>query len=280
MYQINYIAPELQKDTSLSLSARCVLGRIGGLTQRGKKPCYASNEFLSNECGLSKRTIQNSLSELEQRKIISTKITLFQGRKTRYIYLSYEPENNSFNSAKHDTTYAKSAISDSAKHDKTDTNFAISNSAKSAISTIYIEKDNRDHIERDRKTLSIPFDFNSIFSAMNDIKKEFTDYVFTDEEIRENAQSFLDKSQAYKLYQGEVTEKKLRAWLQNSIKYQQNKPQGSNKTSKIVEHGFEIDFEGAAERLEKFRQILEKNNNPIDVDCNVIDELENKNAPA
>ena len=104
MYQINYIAPELQKDTSLSLSTRCVLGRVGNLTQRGKKPCCASNEFLANECGLSLRTIQKSLSELEQRKIISTKITLFQGRKTRYIYLIYKLERNSFNSAKYNTT--------------------------------------------------------------------------------------------------------------------------------------------------------------------------------
>ena len=89
MYQINYIAPELQKDTSLSLSARCVLGRIGGLTQRGEKPCYASNEFLANECGLGKVTVQKALNELKNREIIDTKTTLFQGRKIRYIYLIY-----------------------------------------------------------------------------------------------------------------------------------------------------------------------------------------------
>ena len=272
MYQINYIAPELQKDTSLSLSARCVLGRIGGLTQRGKKPCYASNEFLANECGLSKRTIQNSLSELEQRKIISTKITLFQGRKTRYIYLSYEPENNSFNSAKHDTTHAKSALLESAKHDKTDANFAISNSAKSAISTIYIEKDNRDHIERDRKTLSIPFDFNSIFSAMNEIKNEFTDYVFTDEEIRENAQSYLDKSQGYKFYKGKPTEAKLKAWLTQYLK------QKKEKTSVVSGSG------DLAKRLSAMNQInemmskrshTEKKSDPIDADFEIIDEQKN-----
>lgn len=281
MYQINYIAPELQKDTSLSLSARCILGRIGGLTQRGKKSCYASNDFLANECGLSKRTIQNSLSELEQREIISTKITLFQGRKTRYIYLSYEPEDNSFNSAKHDTTHAKSAISDSAEHDKTGANFAISNSAKSAISTIYIEKDNRDHIERDRKTHSLSLDFNSIFSAMNEVKKEFTDYVFTDEEIKENAQSYLDKSQGYKFYKGKPTEAKIKAWLQNSIKYLQEKPQ---KTKKPAGSGFEIDFEGAAERLQRFRQLEEQydreHSEPVEADYQIMDELEDKNTPA
>lgn len=89
MYQINYIAPELQKDTSLSLSARCVLGRIGGLTNKGKKDCCASNEFLAHECGLSVGTVQKALTELKNREIIDTKTTLFQGRKIRYIYLIY-----------------------------------------------------------------------------------------------------------------------------------------------------------------------------------------------
>ena len=284
MYQINYIAPELQKDTSLSLSARCVLGRIGGLTQRGNKPCYASNEFLANECGLSKRTIQNSLSELEQRKIISTKITLFQGRKTRYIYLSYEPENNSFNSAKHDTTHAKSALLESAKHDKTDANFAISNSAKSAISTIYIEKDNRDHIERDRKTLSIPFDFNSLFSVMNEIKNEFTDHIFTDAEIRENAQSYLDKSQEYKFYKGKVTRNKLKLWLRNSISH--NQKEISAQHTPITLAGLQDnkavnDFEQLKKQiLEQENQNLKKDD-PIEADFEIIDEHDqNKNAPA
>lgn len=261
MYQINYIAPELQKDTSLSLSARCVLGRIGGLTKRGQKPCYASNEFLANECGLSKRTIQKSLSELEQRKIISTKITLFQGRKTRYIFLIYEPKNNGVNSAKYDKTGAQNALS---------------NSANSALSTFYIEKDNRDNIESDSThTTSLDFSFSSIFSAMNKIKNEFNDYIFTESEIRENAQSYLDKSQGYKFYKGKPTEAKIKAWLNQYLEQKKEKtpsPSGSGDLAKRLAFMNQID------EMMRNGSDNEKKSDPVDADFEIIDE--HKNAPA
>lgn len=90
-YIKNIIATELQQDKSITLSARWVLGRIGGLTQKGKKCCCTSNEFLANECGLSKRTIQKALDELISKRIIDTKITLDKGRKVRIINLIYQP---------------------------------------------------------------------------------------------------------------------------------------------------------------------------------------------
>lgn len=278
MYQINYIAPELQKDTSLSLSARCVLGRIGGLTKRGQKPCYASNEFLANECGLSKRTIQKSLSELEQRKIISTKITLFQGRKTRYIFLIYEPENNSVNSAKYDTTDAQNTLSESAKYDTTGAQSALSNSANSALSTFYIEKDYRDNIESDSThTTSLDFSFSSIFSAMNKIKSEFNDYIFTEAEIRENTQSYLDKSQGYKFYKGKPTEDKLRSWMRQ---YVSQKKEKNSAVSGSVDWEKRLAFMNQINEMMRDGSDNEKKSDPIDADFEIIDEHKNKNAPA
>ena len=259
MYQINYIAPEIQKDTSLSLSARCVLGRIGGLTKRGQKPCYASNEFLATECGLSKRTIQKSLSELEQRKIITTKITLFQGRKTRYIFLIYEPENNGVNSAKYDTTDAKSALS---------------NSANSALSTFYIEKDNRDNIESDgTHTTSLNFSFSSIFSKMKEIVTSFN-YCFSDTELQTQAQNYLDKSQAYKFYKGKPTEAKIKAWLNQYLEQKKEKAQDTSGSGDLAKR---MSFMNQINEMSK-RSDNEKKSDPIDADFEIIDE--HKNAPA
>ena len=274
MYQINYIAPELQKDTSLSLSARCVLGRIGGLTKRGQKPCYASNEFLAIECGLSKRTIQKSLSELEQRKIITTKITLFQGRKTRYIFLIYEPENNGVNSAKYDTTDAKSALSESAKYDKTGAQSALSNSANSALSTFYIEKDNRDNIESDgTHTTSLDFSFSSIFSKMKEIVTSFN-YCFSDTELQTQAQNYLDKSQAYKFYKGKPTEAKIKAWLNQYLEQKKEKAQDTSGSGDLAKR---MSFMNQLNEMSK-RSDNEKKSDPIDADFEIIDE--HKNAPA
>lgn len=262
MYQINYIAPELQKDTSLSLSARCVLGRIGGLTQRGNKPCFASNDFLANECGLGKVTIQKALNELKNKEIIDTKITLYKGKKTRYIYLVYEPQNKKINSS-------HSELSDNSLYAKADSQNELSNNSHSELSSIYREKDNRARIERDRKTHSLSFDFNSIFSAMNEIKNEFTDYVFTDEEIRENAQSYLDKSQGYKFYKGKPTEAKLKAWLTQYLKQKKEKTSvvsGSGDLAKRISAMNQIN-----EMMSK-RSHTEKKSDPIDADFEIIDE--------
>lgn len=297
MYQINYIAPELQKDTSLSLSARCVLGRIGGLTQRGNKPCFASNEFLASECGLGKVTIQKALNELKDREIIDTKITLYKGKKTRYIYLIYEPQNQKINNSHSELSNSSLYTNPSSNNELLDSSFykkpssrsELSNSSHSELSTIYIEKDNRERYrernkERDREmgTLSdsvnsISFSFDSVLSKMRELQKKLN-YTLTDQQLQENAQSYIDKSQAYKFYKGEVTEKKLKAWLQNSIKYLQEKP----KTNKTAEH--EIDWEGAAERLQRIRQLEEQydkeNSEPVEADYQIIDELEDTNASA
>jgi len=258
----NHMPDEYYADKKISASSKLILQRLFTLSKDGTQTVFAQRQKLSEDLGLSLRTVTRSFKELLDNN-----------------YIEEVKNKDIFDRTKHFNLIGQNGYLDVAKMARFCSQNGHLDVAKMARSPID-RNNNIDRIERDRKTLSIPFDFNSIFSAMNEVKKEFTDYVFTDEEIRENAQSYLDKSQAYKLYRGEVTEQKLKLWLQKSIEYLQNKPQGGNKTSQIVEHGFEIDFEGAAERLDKFKQFLEENNNPIDVDCNVIDELENKNTPA
>jgi thiaminase len=128
---------------------------------------------------------------------------------------------------------------------------------------------------------SISFSFDSVLSKMRELQKKLN-YTLTDQQLQENAQSYIDKSQAYKFYQGEVTEKKLKAWLQNSIKYLQEKP----KTNKTAEH--KMDWEEVAEhlpeRLQRIRELEEKYDReysePVEADYQIIDGLEDKNASA
>ena len=275
IYTVDSMATELHKDKSISLSARWVLGRIGGLTQRGKQRCFASNEFLADECGLSKRTIQNALNELMSKGIIDTKVTLYKGKKTRYIYLIYEPQEK-------DALLEQNTLLDSAKKSKDNAEDAPSNSANFALSSILIEKDTRKRIERERKTHSISFDFQSIYQIMNELKNDFTDHIFTDKEIRDNVQSYLDKSQLYKLYQGEVTKEKLKAWMRSSIAYAKQKKIDVSPAPITLA---ELQQNSQVNDFEKFkRQILEdeqkknQKNDLIEADFEIIDE--NKHAPA
>ena len=272
----NHMPAEYYADKKISANAKLVLQRLFTLSKDGTQPVYAQRKFLANELGLSVRTISNVFKELETENYIQ------------------ETENtNSFDRTRNFILTCKSCKIDTKEEEKVarikETVARIKgNSCKGGIATVATSSldrsKERNKLEEERGTHSLSLDFNSIFSAMNEIKNEFTDYVFTDEEIRENAQSYLDKSQGYKFYKGKPTEAKIKAWLQKSIEYLQNKPQGGNKTSQIAEHGFEIDFEGAAERLQRFRQLEEQydkeNSEPIEADYQIIDELENKNTSA
>ena len=252
----NHMPAEYYADKKISANAKLVLQRLFTLSKDGTQPVYAQRKFLAKELGISMNTVTNVFRELSQNNYITEIENTNSFDRTRRFSITFKSCDNEITNIVTDT------------HKSCE-----DNSTKVVRSSL-----DRNKARNKREDLSLSFD--SIFSAMNEIKNEFTDYVFSDEEIRENAQSYLDKSQGYKFYKGKPTEAKIKAWLQKSIEYLQNKPQGGNKTSQIVEHGFEIDFEGAAERLDKFKQFLEENNNPIDVDCNVIDELENKNTSA
>lgn len=256
----NHMPDEYYADKKISASAKLILQRLFTLSKDGTQTVFAQRQKLSEDLGLSLRTVTRSFKELLDNN-----------------YIEEVKNKDIFDRTKHFNLIGQNDHVDVAKMARSCSQDGHLDVAKMARSTID-RNNNIARIERDRKTHSLSLDFNSIFSAMNEIKNEFTDYVLSDEEIRENAQSYIDKSQAYKFYKGEVTEKKLKAWLQNSIKYLQEKP----KTNKTAEH--EIDWEGAAERLQRIRQLEEQydreHSEPVEADYQIIDELEDTNASA
>lgn len=216
------------------------------LSSYNNSPAFFSKEYVSY-IG-SNRVFDSLITTLTQRNIISYFVKGVGASKHRYF------------------TIIDPAILEELKHTKNQ-----KQTKKETQNKSFKECD------EEKQQQQLELNFNSIFSAMNEIKNEFTDYVFSDEEIRENAQSYLDKSQGYKFYKGKPTKAKIKAWLQNSIKHLQEKPQ---KSKKSYDNSIEYDFEGAAERIRRFKQLEEQydreHNKPIDADCEIIDE--NKNA--
>lgn len=262
----NHMPAEYYADKKISANAKLVLQRLFTLSKDGTQPVYAQRKFLADSLGISMNTVTNVFRELSQNNYITEIENTNSFDRTRRFSITLKSCDNEITNIVPNSTKVVPNTHKSCED----------NSTKVVRSSLDRSKE-RNKLEKERGTHSLSFDFNSIFSAMNEIKNEFTDYVFTDEEIRENTQTYLDKSQAYKVYQGEVTEKKLRAWLQSSIKYQQKKSQGSNKS---YDNSIEYDFEGASERIRRFKQLEEQydreHSKPIDADCEIIED--NKNA--
>ena len=278
----NHMPAEYYADKKISANAKLVLQRLFTLSKDGTQPVYAQRKFLANSLGISMNTVTNVFRELSQNNYITEIENTNSFDRTRKFSITLKSCDN-------ETTKVVTNTHKSCDNEITDIVGGITNivpdthkscedNSTKVVSSSLDRSKERNKLEEERGTHSLSLDFNSIFSAMNEVKKEFTDYVFTESEIRENAQSYIDKSQAYKFYKGEVTEKKLKAWLQNSIKYLQEKP----KTNKTAEH--EIDWEGAAERLQRIRQLEEQydkeNSEPVEADYQIIDELEDTNASA
>lgn len=284
----NHMPAEYYADKKISANAKLVLQRLFTLSKDGTQPVYAQRKFLANSLGISMNTITNVFRELLQNNYITEIENTNSFDRTRRFSITLKSCDNEITkvvtsthkSCDNEVTNIVRGTPKVVRRYHKSCEGGITKVVRSSLD----RSKERNKLEEERVTHSLSFDFNSIFSAMNEIKNEFTDYVFSDEEIRENAQSYLDKSQGYKFYKGKPTKAKIKAWLQNSIKHLQEKPQGGNKTSQIVEHGFEIDFEGAAGRLQRFRQLEEQydreNSEPIEADYQIMDELEDKNTSA
>ena len=151
-YQIFVIAPELMADRTLSLTARVVLGRLGGYTKRGQQTCWPTNQALADECGLAIHSVSNAIKELCQRHIIETKNSLYKGKKTRYITIV-------FNSPAYDnkTAYISDSSSNELSSNENSTNEQsnsssneLSDSSSNELSYIYTEESTKE-VQEDRE---------------------------------------------------------------------------------------------------------------------------------
>lgn len=213
------------------------------LSSYNNSPAFFSKEYVSY-IG-SNRVFDSLITTLTQRNIISYFVKGVGASKHRYF------------------TIIDPAILEELKHTK---NQKQTKPQKETQNKPFKECD------EEKQQQQLELNVNSIFSAMNEIKNEFTDYVFTDEEIRENAQSYLDKSQGYKFYKGKPTKAKIKAWLTQYLK------QKKEKTSVVSGSGDLAKRLSAMNQLNEMmrkRSHTEKKVDPIDADFEIIDEQKN-----
>ena len=129
--------------------------------------------------------------------------------------------------------------------------------------------------KQQQQTQNIELSFNTVFSQMKKINAETADFNFTEPELREQAQNYVDKSQSYNFYRGDLTDNKIRSWLRSAIKHnqQQNNAPKTQKTE--IDYICEDTFENRMARLQKFKELQEKRNQEnsdlIDADFNIIE---------
>ena len=110
---------------------------------------------------------------------------------------------------------------------------------------------------------------------MKKINAQTADFNFTEPELREQAQNYVDKSQSYNFYRGDLTDNKIRSWLRSALKHNQQQNNASQKQKTEIDYICEDTFENRMARLQKFKELQEKhkqeNSDPIDADFNIIE---------
>lgn len=267
-------------DKNISFLSKLVLERIWSLSKKGTQEVFFNRQAYATFFGANASSMSKCFKELIDNgylREVNNKNPFDRTKKFCVIekQSTVEKSNNeNVGKSNSDTTLdiREKQYSDCWKSERSTFDYPDNVHQTDHISKEKYRSESVDH------THSLSLDFDSIFSAMNEVKNEISDHIFTDAEIKENAQSYIDKSQLYNAYKGKPTEAKLKAWLKNSIRFRQEKP----KTNKTAEH--EIDWEGAAERLQRIRQLEEQydreHSEPVEADYQIIDELEDKNASA
>ena len=122
---------------------------------------------------------------------------------------------------------------------------------------------------------NIEFNFDAVFSQMKKINAQTADFNFTESELREQAQNYVDKSQSYNFYRGKITDNKIRSWLRSALKHNQQQNNAPQKQKTEIDYICEDTFENRMARLQKFKELQEKrnkeNSDPIDADFNIIE---------
>lgn len=152
-YQIFIIAPELMADRTLSLTARVVLGRLGGYTKRGQQTCWPTNQALADECGLAIHSVSNAIKELCQRHIIETKNSLYKGKKTRYITIVFKSPayDNKIAYISDSSSNELSSNENSINEQSNSSSNELSENSSNELSYIYTEESTKE-VQKDRES--------------------------------------------------------------------------------------------------------------------------------
>lgn len=139
--QINVIDPMLAKSRLLTPIAKLVLGRLGGLSSNWRKPCFASNDYIAQELGISVHAVSDAIKLLVSAKILSKSFKMVSHSKIRY--LSY--------------IYIESSENEISNTESSDIEHPVfssctTESSENEISSIYVEKNISNDISNDQQT--------------------------------------------------------------------------------------------------------------------------------
>ena len=236
----------LLADQSLNNNEKIFIGLLWVLSSHNTKEAFFQKEHIDLVGG---RQIYNRTTQkLNDRNIISYQVKGYGTLKHRYFIIKDQNIITQLNNA--------------PSRKQTDT------PQKTSLKDRFAEK-------QQQQTQNIELSFNAVFSQMKKINAQTADFNFTEPELREQAQNYVDKSQSYNFYRGDLTDNKIRSWLRSALKHNQQQNNASQKQKTEIDYICEDTFENRMARIQKFKELQEKhkqeNSDPIDADFNIIE---------
>ncbi|MDY6380961.1 MAG: hypothetical protein SPK94_01750 [Bacteroidales bacterium] len=243
--------PMIYSQNLKNANERTFISILWILSGYNNSPAFFSKEYVSY-IG-SNRVFDSLIKTLTQRNIISYFVKGVGASKHRYF------------------TIIDPAIVEELKQNtkpQTQTKQQTDTPQKTSLKDRFAEK-------QQQQTQNIELSFNAVFSQMKKINAQTADFNFTEPELREQAQNYVDKSQSYNFYRGEITDNKICSWLRSALKHNQQQSNAPQKQKTEIDYICEDTFENRMARLQKFKELQEKhkqeNSDPIDADFNIIE---------
>lgn len=263
----NYLPDSIWR-MKIPSNAKIIAERICALTKNGEKECFVSNDYLSKQLGMTKKTVQSSLNMLEELKIILTKITKRNDKKIRLVYFIYQ-EIDSQICQKVETDSVKNTLSESVNFSTEKCNFFQSESVKNTLSSIQSNDLGVRRESNDPKTTHSPSSNSFVFSVQTaeEILSKTSDELnvsLSETKLHSEAVKFFDYYSEKKLSIGQL-KVKARTWIDNCKKYPDFKNKKSYDTA--AKEGF---IGILREECEKEEREQEKGIKPKEQNCNLL----------
>lgn len=217
----NYLPDSIWR-MKIPSNAKVIAERICALTKNGEKECFVSNDFLSKQLGMTKKTVQSSLSILEELKIILTKITKRNDKKIRLVYFIYQEIDGQI-CQKVETDSVKNTLSESVNFSNEKCKFFHSESVKNTLSSIQSNDLGVRRESNDQKTTHSPSSDSFVFSVQTaeEILSKTSDELnvsLSETKLHSEALKFFDYYSEKNLSIGQL-KVKARTWIDNCKKY-------------------------------------------------------------
>lgn len=217
----NYLPDSIWR-MKIPSNAKVIAERICALTKNGEKECFVSNDFLSKQLGMTKKTVQSSLSILEELKIILTKITKRNDKKIRLVYFIYQEIDGQI-CQKVETDSVKNTLSESVNFSNEKCKFFHSESVKNTLFSIQSNDLGVRRESNDLKTTHSPSSDSFVFSVQTaeEVLSKTSDELnvsLSETKLHSEAVKFFEYYSDKNLTVGQL-KVKARTWIDNCKKY-------------------------------------------------------------